>query len=200
MTKKEAAKFLGVTERTINNYITKGYLKQEITEEDLKQLKSATNSLIPFNKISFNKLLLQVEKQERELNIIKRVLNLYNEPHHLNDKTILAIYDMAEVNKIKYWPDDWQFQWADFISRLTEKDLDQLEKLSSDKHPWLKFYKLCSSIEEMNLSPEINSLYKFAIHHVLQLAVVWVKIHEKNIEVLQVIHKARVSALAYIAT
>lgn len=188
MTKKEAANFLNVTERTITNYICKGYLTKELREEDVKQLKLSLNSSIPFNKVSFMNLLLKVEKQEKELEVIKRILNIYSEPLNLNDQTLIAIYNMADIKKIESWPEDWAIQWVDFISRLSDKELSRLEQLAHDPHPWIKFYNLCKAILEIVQQLELKGLYNHALNHLLQLTNVWIRLRNKNSEVIKILH------------
>lgn len=194
MNKKEAANFLGVTERTINNYINKGYLLTDIklrgfvNDESVKQFKRILESPIPLNKLSFTKLLMTVERQERELAVIKRILNIYDDPLNLPDNAILSIYNMADITKLKSWPEDWELDWADYLNRITDKDLQQIEKLTGELHPWIRFYKLCVALEELKLPVEINNLYIRARNRFIQLANVWVTVRG-NTEVLKVLHK-----------
>ncbi len=180
MNKKEAANFLGVTERTISNYINRGYINPDrvtgiINEQELRQFKRIVDSPIPLNKLSFSRLLMKVEKQERELSVIKRILDLYNEPLTLTDTALVSLYNMADFNKKDLWPDGWELHWADYLNRMDDDLFVRLESLTNDAHPWIKFYNLCKAIEATKLPDELKMLYSKARYKLIGLAYIWAK-------------------------
>lgn len=185
MNKKEAADFLGVTERTINNYINRGYLNpdrvtNQINEVELKQFKRIIDTPIPLNKLSFSKLLMKVEKQERELGVIKRILDIYDEPLAITDSALVSLYNMADIAKKDQWPEGWELYWADYLNRIDDDMFMRLEQLTKDQHPWIKFYTLCKALQALNLPQEINILYNRARYKLIGLAYIWAKYKGEN--------------------
>lgn len=180
MNKKEAATFLGVTERTITNYINRGYLNPdrvtgEINEVELKQFSRIIDTPIPLNKLSFSKLLMKVERQERELGVIKRILDIYDEPLALTDSALMSLYNMADIAKKDMWPEGWEVYWADYLNRLDDDVFMRIEQLTKDQHPWIKFYNLCKALQELKLSHELNMLYSRARYKLVSFAYIWAK-------------------------
>lgn len=188
MTKKEAAKMLAVTERTINNYISKGYLTKELTEDEVKRLTVVDKVKIPFNRVSFINLFLKVETQEKELEVIKRILNMYKEPLNLSDSTLSSLYTLADISKKDLWPKDWLVEWTNVICRLSEKEFMKLSELHNDPHPWLRFLTLVNYVLSQNISESINLLYTHTKASLLQQANIWTQIKGSSKEVAEVIH------------
>lgn len=187
ITKKEAAEILGVTSRSVYRYILKGHLKEVqrdggifLESEEVEALKVAHEN--PIKKIDgtiVNKLLAMIKEQRSEIDTIKRVLNLYNEPLELEDFSIRAYYNTAAELDILNWPKDWKTEWPMFILRLREEDLFQLERVMETPHPWKAFLKMLMVIQEIlkkEKDYENLQLFNAARKHLNILISIWCEV------------------------
>jgi len=184
ITKKEAARILGVTPRTLYRYIEKGRLKQidknsrlYLESSEVEAFKLALEEPIKdIDKMIVNKLFAMIKEQKSEIDTIKRVLNLYYEPLELEDFSLRAYYTAALELDIKGWPEGWKSDWPTFIMRMREEDFFQLERVLSDPHPWKPFLKMVMVLQDIlrkEKDLEHLQLFSAARKHLNNLITVW---------------------------
>lgn len=155
VTKEKAAAILDCHLVTIYKYIKKGYLRTEtkgrhilVCEDDLLQFKKAKDEPLPFpvNKITIAQLFARVTVLESYVSVIRRLLNIKYEPLSLTDPEIRNLYLMATEYAINGWPPHAEEMWADTFVRMKMEDLQQLEQVTEDPHPWRPFLRLAASM------------------------------------------------------
>lgn len=190
ISKEEACAMLNVKLRTLYKYLERGYLRKVNKKNRLFLVKKDVETLIvalkdPINvadKILISKLYAQIREQENDLNIIKRIMNLYYEPLELEDFSITALYRAAERLEISDWEDGWEDEWGTLILRMREEDLFQLEKITGDEHPWKPFYKLLLVTQEIFRKRgdyTYAEQYNAAREHLKKLITIWCEIKNK---------------------
>jgi len=197
ITRTEASKILGVTERTLFTYLERGYLKKVVKQKriylvksELEQLKEAIqNPLQIVDKLLFLKLQLQIKEQQADLDTIKRILNLYYEPLEMPDFSILSMYKTAERLDFETWESNWEEDWAIFVLRLREEDLLQLERITNEEHPWEPFHKLLLVVQgvlEKRNDYKLLDLYAAAREHLRKLIIIWLEL-KKSPRILELL-------------
>lgn len=167
--------------------MAKGYLRKinyhkrlYLDKKDVLAFKRALHDPIKGpDAIILTKLQGQVREQQNDIDTIKRILDLYNEPLELEDFSIHALYKAASALDIPSWEEGWEKEWGELLIRFREEDLFQLEKITSDEHPWKPFYKLIMVIQELMLKQnkqEYIELYNSAREHFRKLILIWIEI------------------------
>ena len=187
ITRTEAMKILGVQRRVLFKYMKRGYLRKVnhnsrlyLDRDDVLAFKEAQeNPLSKPDAVILAKVCAQVREQQGEIDVIKRLLDLYNEPLNLEDFSINALYSAAIALDISTWDEGWENEWAELLVRFREEDLFQLERITGDEHPWKPFYKLIMVIQELlkaKNNKELNSLLDAAREHFRKLILIWIEI------------------------
>lgn len=155
MTIPEAARYLGVTDRTIRNYIRQGLLstsriagKREkyLRAEEIEELRVSLTEgkhLIPRREISA--LSARVRRLEAQLEVVLRVLDARVEPLKI---TPAYAKDLIAACKTKLMQAGWtqaEIQpWTEIFLRVDEDDLDILA--ADCEKPWALFLRLCAAM------------------------------------------------------
>lgn len=155
MSQAEAASFLGVTERTIRNYIKKGLLSKikagsrvRIPSEEIISLKEDIDSANPtLSKQEFLRLRAKVRRLESNMEVVLRMLDAKDAPLSLNPEYSSELYSFA-IQHLKRgkWEAGEIDPWCDIFDRLSEDDLMTLAKSVDDPHPWRVFLRLCTAM------------------------------------------------------
>ncbi len=157
ITRTRAAKIIGVKPVTIEDYLRKGYLNRivihgriYVDKDEAEALKAGLNSPVKdVNGVIVSKLTAIIREQQKDIEVIKRILNMYNEPLDMEDFSIEALYKAAIELRFESWPEDWIDEWIATIIRMRCEDLFQLEKITNDEHPWKPFLKLIIIIQDV---------------------------------------------------
>lgn len=186
-TKKQAAETLGVSERMVYHYIKNGYLRREehrgqvcVKKDDVLMLKEAKEKELPFpvNKITLSLLHSRLSKLEREMEIVKRLLNIRGVRLQLDRRELKKIYDTC-LHNLKNGVTDVDVEiWSDLFLRLHPEDLETLKEVSGDSYPWAPFYKYCLLlIETRGESIELSS----GLSNIRSLMSIWAERHGDTI-------------------
>jgi hypothetical protein len=150
--------------------------------------------------VMISKMQAQIREQQADIDTIKKVLDLYNEPLHLEDFSIKSLYNAAIALEIDTWEKGWEQEWAELLIRFREEDLFQLEKITEDRHPWKPFYKLIMVIQELlrvKENYELLELYNSAREHFRKLILIWLEIKNES-SLLDKLPKSEFGKLAII--
>lgn len=174
---REAAEHLGVTYRTIVNYLKKGVLRKvkvekgkrvHIPMEDVEALAvDMGNNFPPLNKKTLFRLLAQVQRLERDVLVLKRMNAIVDAPLRPAPREAMGLYDAAVAAlKAGAWRTEEVATWADLFDRMDEIFFDSL-KAQSIEEPWRPFYDLClaqmhqvSSTETFERDLDLQHLHK----------------------------------------
>jgi excisionase family DNA binding protein len=151
----EAARYLGVTDRTIRNYIRQGLLstsriagKREkyLRAEEIEELRVSLTEgkhLIPRREISA--LSARVRRLEAQLEVVLRVLDARVEPLKI---TPAYAKELITACKTKLTQVAWTLSeiqpWTEIFLRLDEDDLDVLA--ADCEKPWALLLRLCAAM------------------------------------------------------
>jgi len=190
ITRTRAAKILGVKPKTLESYIWKKYLTKivmhgriYVDRTEVEALRNGMNNPVPeVSGIVINKLAAILKEQQKDIEVIKRVLDMYNEPLDMEDDSISALYRAAIDLRIESWPENWIEEWTNTILRMRCEDFFQLEKATTDEHPWKPFLKLMMIIQDVlrkNKEFERLEIANSARGHLDNLVKVWCEVKGK---------------------
>lgn len=195
MTKTEAAKLLGVSERGVYRYISRGYLRLAhdsgrtgVWESEVLGLKRVRDAdaerrgeLLPFavNKTTLAMLHARIRTLEMQMTVIARILGVRHDPLGLTDPELAALATTAAGLAEEGWPPHVEEMWAGVFVRLRLEDLEQLERLTGDDHPWRPFHRLCATMCLVPYNPELRAEFVQGRTNLFGLAGVWA--HMKGI-------------------
>jgi hypothetical protein len=178
LTKERAATLLDCSKRTIQRYLRRGLLKPAfdgrkmgVYEDDVLNLRNARELEHPtvLDRDLVMKLMVKVETLENQMATVLRILNVKFEPLNLSDPEYRSLYAMMDSYSIQGWPPHVEQQMADLFVRFRIEDLEKLERVTEDKHPWRPILRLATT---MHLGPWDSALRdqlaagRTNIHHV----------------------------------
>jgi len=190
ITRTRAAKILGVKPKTLESYICKKYLTKivmhgriYVDKTEVEALKNGMNNPVPdVSGIIINKITAILKEQQKDIEVIKRVLDMYNEPLDMGDQSILALYKAAIELDIQSWPENWVEEWTSTIIRMRCEDFFQLEKLTNDENPWRPFLKIMMIIQDLlrkNKEFEKLTVANSARGHIDSLIKIWCEVKSR---------------------
>jgi len=155
MTIEEAATFLGVTGRTVNNYLSRGLLsyrrvagdrRRYLDAAELGELKSAegTGLRAPITRAEFLEMRSRLRKLESHMETVLRVLDARAEPLGLDPARAAELHDACAARLAEGGWDEGELRsWCEVFLRLTEEDL---ALMAPKERPWLPFLRLCTAM------------------------------------------------------
>jgi hypothetical protein len=180
LSKAEAAKILGRDERSVYRYLQKGLLSAAhqgktigVWEEEVVRLKGALVEHKNPKDLAISLLRADIAVLKSQVSTLMRMMDVRREPLNLTDPEIQALYKMTEVYSMTGWSPQVEDSYADTFVRMQDNDLEQLERLTGDAHPWRCFLLLAST---MHLSPHDKNLrmqFEYGKTHLSMLAGVW---------------------------
>ncbi len=176
MTIPEAARYLGVTDRTIRNYIRQGLLstsridgKREkiLRAEEVDELRGSLSEgkhLIPRREISA--LSARVRRLEAQLDVVLRILDAKVDPLKITPTYAKELIAACTAQLLQpSWSQAEVQPWTEIFLRLDEDDLDVLAQ--ECEKPWALLLRLCVSMTagivadaEYETSLELQGLHK----------------------------------------
>lgn len=182
LTKPTAATMLDVSERTIYRLMKQGVLRTEtkgrniyLVEEDVLKLKKIRldGPVITINRDTIPMLVARVQTLENQVATLMRLLNVKYEALSLTDSEYKLLYDMAESYSLEGWPPHAEEQWADMFVRMKMEDLEKLEEVSGDKHPWRHILRLATSMHLNSYSKDLRDQFAAGRNNIHSVAGVW---------------------------
>lgn len=179
MSVPDAARFLGVTDRTVRNYIKKGLLTKErdgrkvfLRSEEVVELKEDFSSAAPV--VSRQELLKQrakIRRLEAHMEVVLRILDTKDHPLQLGVGSAEELYEFAKGHLQQgRWEVAEIRPWADIFDRLSEDDFEIMSGKTADPHPWRPFLRLCAAMitfvvnaKEYTTSLELQSLHRILV-------------------------------------
>ena len=171
----EAARYLGVTTRTISTYISQGLLsyhkkqgsnKKYITVSDVHDFKVAKEN-DEFSTKKFRELQARVRKLEAQIDVLMRILDTKQLPLGLTEDECVELFTAAEASANERLTVDHVDAWLPVLLRIDENDLSTIEKNIKTARPWVPFLDLCLSLivfvtshKEYNMSLELQASHK----------------------------------------
>ena len=185
LTIADTAKELGVTERTVRNYIRHGYLStvrtkkntQLVSRKDLRKMIEAKKGKRYNHGATINRVnLLEAEYAilRKQMNVLLRMNDMWDETESLNMKPreLAALHEQAyELLKNTWSPADEEY-WVEFFIRLKMHDLDAMSELV-EEHPWRPFYALCQAMYANPHNPDNKLMLTKGLSSLENIAAIW---------------------------
>jgi excisionase family DNA binding protein len=194
VSKLEAAKMLGISERKVYRLINQGYLTTQrvgllvgIPEDEVIRFSKADGEPAPaiaFSPKNFAKLWEEMQMVKAQLTACMRMLNIKLESLNLEDQELQNLHTMATMYSEKGWPPQVEDVWASTFLRISTPDFEQLKKLTKDEHPWRPFYLLCAMMAHTPYDKTLKDLFIAGRSHIHGLAYVWGQLHGLSHQVL----------------
>jgi excisionase family DNA binding protein len=177
----EAARQLGVSERTIYRYVRRGRLRQAtqgsqrgVRRDDLEQLQRSVEdpALPPVNKLTLAYSFNQIRLLRQEMDLLVQTIDLGRPPLDLSPEQLVA-HHAAARRRVQDADITAGRDWIEFLLRLRDGDLKVIERKTGDPHPWIPFYELV----EMLRSPgdeRTMRLIGAACSHIEKLVFAWI--------------------------
>ena len=188
----EAARYLGVTTRTISNYIAQGIIsyhkkqgsnRKYLSTEDIQDLLEAKNEAT-FSIKKFKELQARVKKLEANVEVLMRILDTKQIPLGLSASESEELYNAAVDSNNSVLTEQHIEAWLPILMRLDENDLKNIEDTTKVKDPWSPFISLCLALIVYTTS---NKNYQVSL-----------PLQSYHRELVEARRRLRLSALIYI--
>lgn len=189
ITKEQAASVLGVSVRTVSRYIRKGILQAEcrgrrmfVSEEDALHLKKGRHDPLTSSstKDIIAKLNVDIQTLKAQMATITRILNVRYDPLNLTVPEYAHFYEAAEQMSVNGWSPHMEEIWADYFLRLRIDDLEKLESIVNDPHPWRHILRLATTMHLNPYRKELQETLAAGRNHIHQLAGIWCVLKEES--------------------
>lgn len=171
-----AAKFLGVSDRTIRNYIKEGLLATTIRSGDRKkwldplevgELKRDRDELGARAIVSRKEVLslrAEVRRLRAEMDVVLRMLDTKSNPLHMPPSYAKDLHAACHAQIVQTgWSIEEIEPWTAVFLRIEEEDLQTIKNVTDDPRPWKPYLQLC-----VNMSVYVASLDAYATSLELQ--------------------------------
>ena len=147
----EAARLLGVTDRTVRNYIKKGLLSRQrksrtplLDPVEVEELRLDLQSTSPvLSRRAFIQLRSKVRRLESHMEVVLRVLDTKSQPLGLSSPYAKDLYGLAlEHLKKSSWEVAEIKPWVEIFERVDEGDFETTAIATEDPKAWLVFLRL----------------------------------------------------------
>jgi len=180
MTLQEAARFLGVTERTVRKYIKQGFLSAHRVQGDRRYWLAAldvgqfhqdmqeTSRTTGFTKKDFLLLRSQVQRLQSQMDVVLRILDAKDDPLRMPKEYAKELFELCLVqSKATNWQMSEMQSWVEVFLRVDEEDLRSLSEAAEVRKPWKTLLSLCISMttyvathETYSTSLELQALHR----------------------------------------
>jgi hypothetical protein len=187
ISKVEAAKMLHINERTVFRYVVQGKLRlcvrgrhHGVRRSDIRQLLRDREDPLP---LAMNRRTLALARAElriarMELDQCKDVLNMRWTPLGLTGEQLVERYQQAMFHVKDGCADAPLREWVEFLLRLRHHDLETIEALTKDAHPWRPFFHIAAGLDpRLNQQAKEPALAKYlaaAREHVDMMVYAWI--------------------------
>lgn len=155
-----AAEILGMSERNVYRLIRKGLLRRAplgqdtgVLEDDVlayvrarAERAASGPAELAVNQASLATMMARLQAVESRLAIVFRLLNIEAAPMTLTDPEALSLYRSATELAENGWSPFVEAQWAQTFVRVRIENLEQIERLTGDPHPWRVLHRLCATM------------------------------------------------------
>ncbi len=153
--KEKAADLLGVSKRTIFRYMQRGLLKPAfngktigVNEDDVLKLRNSQEIDAPtvLDRDLVMKLMVEVDTLKTQVATCLRILNVKFDALNLTGPEYRSLYEMMDIYSVKGWSPHVEQQMADTFVRLRIDDLEKMEEVTQDPHPWRPILRLATTM------------------------------------------------------
>lgn len=185
----QAAKILGVAERSIYRYGTRGILQAKcegtrtyILEEDvLAHKKGRRDALsVPLQRDIISKQQAEIQTLKTQMATVMRILNIRFDPFDFTVPEYENLYRAAEQMSREGWAPHAEDMWSEYFVRFRVEDFEKIEIATGDKHPWRPLLRLVSTMHVNPWNPELIEMFAAGKTNIQQVAGVWCVLKEES--------------------
>lgn len=161
MTYATAAKHLGITERSVRNYVRQGFLQAKSisgtrskflspTEvEELRVLRSEQAGAGPISRKEILLLTAKVRRLEYSMATVLRLLDAKDAPLRMSPSYAKELHAacLSQLSRTG-WKTQEIAPWSEIFLRVDEDDLSVVAKATDDPKPWVLLLRLCAAMTE----------------------------------------------------
>lgn len=196
LTIPQAAKLLGVHERSIWRYARRGLFQSKcegrrtlVAEDDVIGMKKGRRDAIssPLQRDVISKLLAEVQTLKTQVATCMRILNVRYDTFNFTIPEYENFYRSAEQLSNEGWSPHSEEMWADYFLRLRIEDFEKIELATQDKHPWRPFLRLAATMHVNPWNPDLTDLFAAGKTNLQQAAGVWCVLKEESPRTLDIL-------------
>ncbi len=193
LTIKQASKIVGVCERSIYRYATRGIFQTKteligkvkttlILEDDVLNWKRGRRDLLssPLQRDVIQKLLGEVQTLKTQVATCMRILNIRFDPLNFTVPEYEHLYRAAEQLSTQGWSPHEEEMWSEYFVRFRVEDFEKVELATQDKHPWRPFLRLASSMHVSPYNSDLTEVLGAGRTNLQQVAGVWCVLKEES--------------------
>ena len=187
---QKAAELIGMSIRTIYRCAKSGLIRTKLAgrstlfdEEDVLKLKkskedskskSAYKSEI--NRIYreiIDKLMVDIQTLRSQMNAVMKILDIRYEPLAFTAPEYERMYLSAEQYASEGWPPHVEDIWAEYFTRVKIEDLERIESITKDPHPWRVLLKLATTMHVNPWNKQLSDILAAGRANIHQVAGIW---------------------------
>jgi hypothetical protein len=189
ITKEKAAEILDCSIKSVYRYAKRGLIRTKyegkkffVSEEDLHSLTKGRRDVMnsPYTRDVINMLVLDMQTVKTQMATVLRILNINYVPLGLSEHEYLNFYQSAIQMSTEGWSPHVEDQWADYFVRLKIEDLNSMERITGDEHPWRPILKLAASMHLRPWNTRLRDLLGSGRSNVHQVAGMWSVLKERS--------------------
>jgi hypothetical protein len=167
MTYATAAKHLGITERSVRNYVRRGFLQAKSisgmrgkflspTEvEELRVLRMEQEGAGPVSRQEVLLLTSKVRRLEYSMSTVLRLLDAKDAPLGMTPSYAKELHAACVTQLSRTgWAVEEINPWVEIFLRIDEEDLTVVAKSTEDSKPWVALLRLCLAMSTSVVSEE----------------------------------------------
>lgn len=157
----EAAKYLGVSERSVRTYVKGGFLTAKsmtgergkfipVTEiEELRRLRIETNGAGPVSRQEILLMATKINRLEFSVQTLLKLLDANIAPLGITPEYGKDLHTACCAQlKVSGWEPAEIAPWVEIFLRIDEKDFSTIAASTGDVRPWVPFLRLCTAMGE----------------------------------------------------
>lgn len=187
--KEKACELAGICERSLYRYAQKGLIETKregrrtlFKEDDLLRIKKHKRDIAksPLTAEMFLKLMSEVQTLKTQMSAVMRILNIKYDALQMTSPEYERFYQIAEQYSQEGWPPHAEEMWADYFVRMKLEDLEKLEIITKDPHPWRPFLRLASTMHVNPWNKDLADIFAHGRTNIHQLAGIWAVLKEQS--------------------
>lgn len=182
MTYAAAAKHLGITERSVRNYVRRGFLQTKSISgtrgkflspsevEELRVLKTEHAAAGPVSRQEILLLVSKVKRLEYGMATVLRLLDAKDAPLCITPEYAQELHaaSLLQLNRAGWSVEELE-PWTEIFLRIDEDDLETIASATKDHKPWVLLLKVCQTMttDVVNNNTYASSLGLQDVHRAL---------------------------------
>lgn len=198
MTVEQAASFLGVSNRSIYRYATRGLLETKVDgrhtlvpEDQVRQIRKGRHDMLssPIKRDVVSMLMMEVQTLKMQMATVMKILNVRYEPLKCTIPEYLRLYQTAEQMANDGWSPHEEELWAEYFVRITVEDLEGIEFATEQKHPWIPFLKLATTMHLRHYNAHLTDILAAGRTNMQRVAGMWCVLREESPRVFDILQE-----------